>query len=81
MSSKLRLAGLTQALLQHPYNPCVQLHASTSVCTLIIPNTGCHTIAWTHKNTTHTNRSGYNALLVAAVPYPGKVTQISHKGQ
>ena len=32
-----------------PYSPCVQSHASTSVCTSKIQNTGCHTSVWTHE--------------------------------
>ena len=47
-----------QTLLRCPYSPCVQSHASTSVCTLKIPNTGSHTIVWTHGNTAHTDRNG-----------------------
>ena len=33
-----------QTLLRCPYSPCVQSHASTSVRTLKIPNTGNHTL-------------------------------------
>ena len=55
----------------------MQSHASTSVRTLNIPNTGSHTIVWTQENTVTGMGS---AALVAAVPYPGKVIQISHKG-
>ena len=40
------------------YGIRVQLHASTSVHTLKIPNTASHTIVWTHKNTAHTDRNG-----------------------
>ena len=36
------------------HSPCVQSHASTSVRTLKISNTGSHTIVWTDKNTAHT---------------------------
>ena len=36
-----------------PYSPSVQSHASTSVRTLKIPNTGSHTIVWTQENTAH----------------------------
>ena len=39
------------AYLPCPHSPLVRLHASTSVCTLQIPNTGNHAIVWTHKNT------------------------------
>ena len=28
------------------------------LCMFIIPNTASHTIVWTHKNTTHTDRNG-----------------------
>ena len=45
-------------LSQHLYSLRVQLHASTSVCSSKIPNTGGHTIVWTHKNPTHTGRNG-----------------------
>ena len=71
-----------QTLLQCPYSPGVQLHASTSVCMLKIPNTGIH-IVWTHKNTAHSDtliKMGSVALVIA-VPYSGKVTQICHRGQ
>ena len=37
------------------YCPRVQSHASTSVRTLKIPNTGSHTIVWTYKNTALTD--------------------------
>ena len=37
-----------------PYSPRVQSHVSASVSTLKIPNTGSHTIVWSHKNTPHT---------------------------
>ena len=47
--------------------PRVQSHASTSVRTLKIPNTGSQTIVWTHQNTTCTPIS--------------KATLISCKGQ
>ena len=42
-----------QTLLQCPYSPDVQLHASTLVCLLKIPNTGLHITVWTHKNAAH----------------------------
>ena len=35
-----------------------QSHASASVRTLKIPNTGSNTIVWTHENATHTSRNG-----------------------
>ena len=56
-----------QTLLQCPYSPGVQLHASTSVCMLKIPNMGIH-IVWTHKNTAHSDtliKMGSVALVVA----------------
>ena len=40
-----------------------------------MPNTG------SHRNTTHTLTGTGSTALVAAVPCPGKATQISHKGQ
>ena len=49
-----------QTLVRCPYSPCVWSHASTSVRTLTIPNTGSHTIVWTHENTTHIGRNGYH---------------------
>ena len=54
--SQIQLPVLT--LLRCPYSPREQSHASTSMRTLNIPNTGSHTIVWTHKNTTHTDRNG-----------------------
>ena len=41
-----------------PYSPRVQSHASTSMRTLTIPNTGSHSIVLTHENTAHTDRDG-----------------------
>ena len=61
------------------YSPCVQSYASMSVCMLTVPNTGSHTIVWTHK-TLHTLTGMGSAALVAAVPYPGWATQISWRG-
>ena len=69
-----------QALLRCPYSPCVQSHASTSVRTLKIPNTGSHTIVWTHKQL-HTLIGMGSCALGAAVPYTGKPTWISCKRQ
>ena len=43
--------------LQCPYSLRVQLHASTSVCTLRIPNAGGRAIVWTHRNTAQTDRN------------------------
>ena len=53
-----RIKNLQCRLLQRPYSPCVQSQASVSVHTLKIPNTGSHTIVWTHKNTAHAERNG-----------------------
>ena len=50
-----------------PTAPCVQSHASTSVRTLKLPNSGSQTIVWTRENTTCTPIS--------------KATPISCKGQ
>ena len=48
-----------QTLLWCLFNPRVQLHASTSVCRVKIPNTGSHTIVWTHEMWhTCTDRNG-----------------------
>ena len=44
-----------QTFLRCPYRPRVQSHASTSVRTLKIPNTGSHAIVWTHENTALTD--------------------------
>ena len=49
------------------HSPLVRLHASTSVCTLQIPNTGNHAIVWTHENTAHTLIGMGSAVLAAAV--------------
>ena len=38
--------------------PRVQSHASTTVRTLKISNTGSHTLLTEHENTTHTDRNG-----------------------
>ena len=78
---------LVLTLLQCPYSPHVQSHASTSVCRLKIPNTGSKTIVWTHKSQTlaaiplsgltktlHTLIRMGSAALAATVPYPGKST-------
>ena len=49
-----------QTLLPCPRRLCVQLHASTFVHTLKIPNTCRHyTIVWTHLPYTHTDSNGY----------------------
>ena len=41
-----------------PYNPRVQSHALTSVCTLMIPNIGSHTFDQIQENTARTVRNG-----------------------
>ena len=41
------------------YTVRVQSHAPASLRSLKIPNTGGHTIVWTHKNTAHTDRNGW----------------------
>ena len=46
-----------QTLLHCLYSPCMQLPASTSVCTLRIPNTGSHTTVWTQRNIAYTDRN------------------------
>ena len=38
--------------------PCVQLHASTLLCMLKIPDAGSRTIVWKHENAAHTDRNG-----------------------
>ena len=68
--------------LHCPYSPRVQSHVSTSVCTLKIPNSGSHSMAWTHGYTAqHTLTRIGSAALTAALLYPGKETGISRKGQ
>ena len=47
-----------QTLLQRLHSPHAQSHASKSVHTFKIPNSGSHAYAWTHKNTAHTDRNG-----------------------
>ena len=69
-----------QTLIRCPYSPCVQLHASTPVCTLksqtlvAIPLFG-------HMKIQHTLIGMGSSVLLVAVPYLGKVTEVSHKGQ
>ena len=67
-----------RTLLRWLYSPRVQSQESTSVHMLKIPNTGSHTI---HTKILHTLIEIGSAVLAAAVPHPGKVTQISNKGQ
>ena len=59
--------------------PHVQAHASTSVPTLKIPNTGNYTNGCMEIQ--HTLIGMDSTALAAAVPYPVKVTQISCKRQ
>ena len=69
-----------QTLLRCPYRPCAQSSASTSVRTLksqaltVKPLFG-------HTEILHNLTGMGSAALAAALPYPGKMTQISHKGQ
>ena len=72
--------GEVPTLLRCPDNTRVQSHASTSVRTLTIPNTGSRTIAG-HTKILHTLTEMGSAALAAAVSYPGKATRISRKGQ
>ena len=70
------------------FSPIVsfQCRLSYGACTAPIcahiknPNTDNCNIVWRHTNTANTDRNE-NAALAAAVPYPGKATWISHKGQ
>ena len=59
--------------------PRVQAHASSSVPTLKIPNTGNYTIGCTEIQ--HTLIGLGSTALSAPVPYPVKATQISCKRQ
>ena len=59
-----------QTIFRNKHNPCVLLHASTSVRMLKIPNTSSHTIVWTHKTLQTLTGMGSTAL-VAAVTLPG----------
>ena len=55
-----------QTLLRCPYSPRVQSHASTSVCTLKISNTGSHTLC-EHTKILHTPiRVGSDCRLLCA---------------
>ena len=56
-----------QTLLRCPYSPRGQSHASTPVLTLKIPNTGSHTIIWTHDNTAQTNSDMYVTECIVSV--------------
>ena len=57
-----------RTFLRCPYSPRVQSHASTSACTLKIPDTRSHTIVWTHENTVHTAIGMSSAAFVVAMP-------------
>ena len=63
-----------------------QCRLSYGACTAPIcahvnnPNSDSCNIVWRHTNTANTD-GNENAALAAAVPYPGKATWISHKGQ
>ena len=59
----------------------MQSHASTSVCTLKIPNTGlvAATPLFGHRKIPHTLIGMGSAALGAAVLYPGKTTQGTKK--
>ena len=60
----------------------MQLHASKSVGTLKITNTGCHIPLLGHTKILHTLvRMGTAAHVAAVLPYPGKATRISRNGQ
>ena len=60
--------------------PRVQSHASTSVRTLQIPNTGSHSLPlFGHTKILQTLIGMGSAALAAALPYLGKATRISRK--
>ena len=65
--------GEVPTLLRCPDSSRVQSHASTSVRTLKLPNTGSCTIA-EHTKILHTLTEMGSAALAAAVPYTGKAT-------
>ena len=72
-----------QTLLQCLHSPCVQLHASTAVHSL---KKGKNPKHWQPDLFGHLKILDMligmgSAALAAAVPYPGKVTRISHAGQ
>ena len=56
-----------QSKLTVPVYPHVKLYASESVHMLKIPNTGCHTIVWTHENTAQAVTEMGSVALAAAV--------------
>ena len=61
--------------------PCVQSHASTSVCTLKIPKADSHSVVGTHGNTAHTDRKMGSVALAASLYCPDEATRICRKGQ
>ena len=62
------------------FSPVVQSHASTSVYTLKIPDTGIDVPLSGHTEILHTPIGMSSTALAAAVPYPGKAIRISRKG-
>ena len=60
------------------YSPRMQLHASTSVCMLKLPNTGSHITLFGHAKILHTLVGMGSAALVAAVVSPRY--ESTHKG-
>ena len=65
-----------QSLLPCPYNPCVQSHASTSVRTLDIPNTGTQPMSlFGHAIILYTPIGMGSAALAAAVRRPDFITR------
>ena len=47
-----------QTYLQCSCSPCMHSHA-TSMCLLKIPNTGSHSIVWTHEHIVHAGKHGW----------------------
>ena len=69
-----------QTLLWCLYSPRVQSHASVSAHTLKTPQLADMPF-FGHMKILHTLIGMGSTARVAAVPYPGKATKISHKGQ
>ena len=69
-----------QRRLSRLYSPRVQSHAATSACALKIPNTGSHTIVWTHENTAHTDRNGWRCSCGCCSLTRSKAARISRMG-
>ena len=63
-----------QTLSRCPYSPRERSHASTSVRTLKIPNTGSHIPLFGHTKIAHTLIAMGRAALAAAMLYPSKAT-------